>query len=201
MEEFFRLAHKNTCKPANYVYIVYKSKMHVYRTMKMHASCMMMMDRYILLKNLKFQQRMKCLTSIFSWLISGGNLVLLVFWNKFLIQDLEHRNSYKMDCNFSNSYLVLHMLLMQDVEHQNSCKTGCIFSISYYDLHMVNDNGRIHSAEEFKVPVKNEMYYSDFQLANIRQPPPPVLTQDVECQNSRKMGCILPIHRTLFICW
>ncbi|XP_075490321.1 uncharacterized protein LOC142528917 isoform X3 [Primulina tabacum] len=174
MEEFFRLAHKNTCKPANYVYIVYKSKMHVYRTMKMHASCMMMMDRYILLKNLKFQQRMKCLTSIFSWLISGGNLVLLVFWNKFLIQDLEHRNSYKMDCNFSNSYLVLHMLLMQDVEHQNSCKTGCIFSISYYDLHM---------------------------LANIRQPPPPVLTQDVECQNSRKMGCILPIHRTLFICW
>ncbi|XP_075490320.1 uncharacterized protein LOC142528917 isoform X2 [Primulina tabacum] len=86
------------------------------------------------------------------------------------------------------------------------CGTSKLVQDGLHFFHFIlrssyDDNGRIHSAEEFKVPVKNEMYYSDFQLANIRQPPPPVLTQDVECQNSRKMGCILPIHRTLFICW
>ncbi|XP_075516580.1 uncharacterized protein LOC142551303 isoform X3 [Primulina tabacum] len=215
MEEFFRLAHKNTCKPANCVYILYKSKMHVYRTMKMHASCM--------LANFGRQPSPRVLEQVSDPRFGTSKLVQdgLQFFqfipcssyddDGWIRPAADYEVLVNSEVDFSDFQLANTRQPSPRVLSQVAdarCGTSKLVQDGLQFFHFIlrssyDDNGRIHSAEESEVPVKNEMYYSDFQLANIRQPAPPVLaqfvTQDVECRNSRKMGCILPIHRTLFI--
>lgn len=83
--------------------------------------CQMMVDAYILLKNLKFHQRMKWITVIFSWPMTGNLLFLVIFWHKVLIQDVEHQNLLKTGCNvLVNTTIFICDFQLANVEQPSS---------------------------------------------------------------------------------